>query len=105
MKNNHPKTSGHGGKRPGAGRKPGVPNKATAEIQNAAREYTVEALETLADVMRNSESDQARALAADKVLDRGYGKPKQPMEHSGEPIDELLKAVSGANRARETERA
>jgi hypothetical protein len=33
--------------------------------------------------MRTSESDAARVAAADKLLDRGYGKAPQAMEHSG----------------------
>ena len=71
------------GRAAGVGRQKGTPNKATAEIREAAQAYTQEALETLADVMRNSKSDAARALAAEKILDRGYGRPTQALEHTG----------------------
>ncbi len=78
------------GSKPGerrGGRPKGGRNKATKDIQEAARVYTVEALETLASVMRKSESDQARVLAADKLLDRGHGKAKQVL--SGDAANPL----------------
>lgn len=68
----------HGGARPGAGRKPGTPNKVPQTIRRtvaeAAAAYTEEALETLADVMRNGRSDAARVSAAVSLLDRAHGK-------------------------------
>lgn len=73
MKNNQQKSS-RGGKREGAGRKKGIPNKATAELKDLARQYTSEALEALVKILRESESDQAKVSAAREVLDRGYGK-------------------------------
>lgn len=72
-----------GGKRPGAGRKPGKPNKLKAELMEAAKAYTEEALETLAAVMRSGESETARVAAADKLLDRGHGKAPQPQTGEG----------------------
>lgn len=69
-----------GGKRPGAGRKKGSPNKATADIKAAAQEYTEDALRVLASIMTKSESDAARVAAANSILDRGYGKPKQSVD-------------------------
>jgi hypothetical protein len=67
----------HGGKREGAGRKMGVPNKVTIELQQAAQQFTEQALRTLVEVCENSESDAARVAAACAILDRGHGKPKQ----------------------------
>lgn len=63
-----------GGKRPGAGRPKGSPNKNPAPLKQLAREYTEEALNTLLGVMRASDSDAAKVAAANSVLDRGYGK-------------------------------
>ncbi len=40
-----------GGKRPGAGRRKGTPNKATADVKAAAQKYTDGALKTLASIM------------------------------------------------------
>jgi hypothetical protein len=62
------------------GRKPGTPNKATAEIRDAAQRYTAEALETLRDIMRAGTSEQARISAANSILDRGWGKPTQILD-------------------------
>ena len=74
----------HGGKREGAGRPSGAKNKATVEQQarltDLAREHTLEALETLVDVMRNGLTDTARMAAANAILDRAYGRPKQSVE-------------------------
>jgi hypothetical protein len=43
------------------------------EVETLARTYTVEALETLADLMRNGSSDNVRAAAANALLNRGWG--------------------------------
>lgn len=75
LKNNQRRPSGKGGARPGAGRKANVPNKATRTLKELAREYTPEALRTLAQIMTKGESEAARVSAANAILDRGYGKP------------------------------
>ena len=77
-----------GGKRDGAGRKPGSLNRATIErertLMEAAKGYTDEALATLAAIMRDTaQPGPARVSAANAILDRGYGKPRQAVEHTG----------------------
>lgn len=58
------------------GRTKGTPNKVTASIRDAAREYTKDALQTLVDVMQDDEAPHAaKVSAANSILDRGYGKP------------------------------
>lgn len=70
-----------GGKREGAGRPKGSPNKATASIRDAAQAFTEEALQTLAKVMRDPDSPAAsRVAAASALLDRGHGKPTQSVD-------------------------
>ncbi len=64
------------GKKTG-GRKKGVPNKVTADLKAVAQKYTAEAVKTLADLMRNAESDAARVGAIKEILDRGHGKSPQ----------------------------
>jgi hypothetical protein len=60
---------------------PGGRPKVIAHIRDKAREYTVEALETLAAVMRDKRVPAAaRVSAANALLDRGYGKPLQTVE-------------------------
>jgi hypothetical protein len=77
----------HGGKRPGAGRKPGSKDKATATqvatLSDLARAHTETAINVLVQVAQASESDAARVSAANAILDRGYGKPTQLNEHTG----------------------
>lgn len=79
--------SNRGGKRPGAGRKPGVKDRATgqmrASLQELARRDTELALATLRRVAKGSESDAAAVSAANALLDRGYGRPSQAVQHCG----------------------
>lgn len=75
-----------GGKREGAGRKPGSGNKLTVQQKRTLREiaddYTGEAIGVLAKIMRDPKAPHAaRATAANSILDRAHGKPKQPIEH------------------------
>ena len=72
-----------GGKRVGAGRKPGAHGKATVELQDLARQYTEDAVRELARLSVKAQSEPARVAAIKELLDRGYGKSKQPLEHSG----------------------
>jgi hypothetical protein len=69
-----------GGARPGAGRPKGSLNKATADIKAAAQAYTEDALATLAQIMKAGESEAARVAAANSILDRGFGKPRQAVD-------------------------
>lgn len=55
--------------------------KAEATLRDLARTHTETALKTLVQIMRNKRySPQARAYAANSVLDRGYGKPAQSVD-------------------------
>lgn len=68
----------NGGARRGAGRPKGAKNKVTAKVKAAAQEYTSEAIETLATIMKDpNEPAAARVSAANSILDRAYGKPTQ----------------------------
>lgn len=69
-----------GGRREGAGRPKGAVNKATADIREAAQEYSAQALQVLVDVATNSESDAAKVAAANAILDRAHGKPRQAVD-------------------------
>lgn len=72
-----------GGKRPGAGRKLGSVNKATAELRDIARRYVPAAMKELARLATKAESEQARVAAIKEINDRAYGKAPQAMEVSG----------------------
>ena len=76
-----------GGKRPGAGRKAGGLSRATKEqkgtLGELARQYTDIAMATLARVAAKSDNDSAAVAAANSILDRAYGRPRQAIEHTG----------------------
>lgn len=73
-----------GGKRPGAGRRKGSKHKVGQDVRALAQRYTQQAIDTLAEIMQDADApQQARAMAADKLLDRGWGKPQQQHEISG----------------------
>jgi hypothetical protein len=56
---------------------PGGMPKGTAELKELARAHTAQAIETLVQVMTDeSQPGPARCLAANSLLDRGYGKPQ-----------------------------
>ena len=68
----------------GQGRPKGVPNKATAEIKEAARAYGPAAIARLALLAGltskpGSENDATQIGAMKELLDRGYGKAAQPL--------------------------
>ena len=65
------------------GRRPGQRNKATLEIQAAAKVYAGDAIRALVYVARKGKSEAARVSAATVLLERGYGRPRQSVEMSG----------------------
>jgi exonuclease VII small subunit len=94
---------GRGGKRKGAGRKPTfeplspgllppplMHTVTRLEFSQAALNYSLEALQTLVALMRHSESDVAKATAADKILDRGLGKAPQTIDARVEHHTEIV---------------
>jgi hypothetical protein len=73
-----------GGKREGAGRKPGTPNKATQEQRDAIEASGLTPLEYMLSVMRNESADESRRLDAAKSA-APYVHPRlSAVEHSGE---------------------
>ena len=61
------------------GRTPIVP-----EVREYAKAYTVEAIKGLVAVLRNKKAPPAsRVAAANALLDRGWGRPAQQVEHTG----------------------
>jgi hypothetical protein len=89
-----------GGKRAGAGRPQGRRNKATVEqkltLEELARTHTDAALAVLIEVAQHGQSEAARVSAANSILDRGYGKPRQL---EPEPIPQPVKLEYDAEAA------
>lgn len=67
--------------RPGRSGNPRGRPKVVAEVRDLARQYTGDAVATLANIMSNPKiSAAARVSAATALLDRGWGKPQQPIQ-------------------------
>jgi hypothetical protein len=89
-----------GGNRPGAGRPAGSQNADTAAMRAALSrllEGEVQgAIEALADIARNGNSEAARVAAACAILDRTHGRPRSTPNsaplHGGPPgpFDNIL---------------
>src|SRR5690348_714211 len=78
--------------RPGASGNPGGRPAALSDVRVLAREHTPAAVAKLAHIMEKGKSETACIAAASALLDRGWGRPTQPV--SGD--DELSPiAVSG----------
>ena len=90
-----------GGKRQGAGRPKGAPNKSTAEIRELAQRFSPQAVNELArlaglvDGAAGAESEAVRKSALDSLLDRGHGKPSQPVV-GGDDDEEPIKLEHAA---------
>lgn len=61
----------------GSGRKPGQPNKTTAQVKELAAQHGPEAIKTLARLAKEADSDAAKISACKELLDRAYGKATQ----------------------------
>ena len=68
---------------PGFSGNPGGRPKDEFKVAELARSYTVEAVETLVDLMRHSKDDRVRGTASQALLDRGWGKAKVEVAVSG----------------------
>lgn len=69
--------SKRGGRRPGAGRPIGSPNKLTRPFKELAALHGEECLSVLVQLRDHAEAEQVRLAAANSLLDRAYGKPRQ----------------------------
>jgi hypothetical protein len=85
---------------------PGIPAAdRRPEVAKLAREYTVEAIETLVKLMRKEKAtDAARVSAISILLDRGWGKAQQTININRDTNlrdltdDELLAIARGAEQ-------
>ena len=73
-------------------------------VEQFARAHTQEAIETLATIMREGFSEAARIAACNAILDRGWGKAREPREltrptNVRDMTDEQLLEIILAGRA------
>lgn len=86
----------------GKGRVKGVPNKASGDVRRLAQQYGPDAILGLAIMagvakpvkrlpgIKMAETEPVKRGSMDSLLDRAYGKPSQPMEHT---IDETFESI------------
>lgn len=89
-----------GGRREGAGRKRGVPNKSNADIKAAIDQAAdhIELARNLVRIATKSESDQAQVAATRELWDRRFGKATQILSgEGGGPM--ILQVSTGVPRA------
>jgi hypothetical protein len=56
-------------------------SKSITDIRSLARSYTEMAVQSLAGIAQNGQSESARVAACEALLSRGWGKPAQPIEN------------------------
>ena len=75
------------------------------KLAELARSYTIEAIDTLVDVMRNGKDDRVRGTAAQALLERGWGKPRVELvatqKSDSESFIEALQEVAQRVKARQ----
>jgi len=79
----------NGGKRPGAGRKPGGKNKRTLESEAAAR-VIVDNPDVRALWLDQAKRGDLPSVILQTLLYYAWGKPKERIEHSGDPDKPLV---------------
>lgn len=78
------------------GRVKGTPNKATADIKALAQLHAAEAMQELARLAREAESEAARVAAIKELFDRGFGKAKQSLDAE---VSAQIAIMTGVPRA------
>lgn len=79
--------------KPGQSGNPGGRPKDVGEVIELAREHTTTAIKRLVYWM-NHENPKASVAATQAILDRGWGKPVQPNEHTGKDGAALIPAIA-----------
>lgn len=80
LKPGQPKPKQHGGKRPGAGRKPAVFTRLENQLWSEREKDIRAAVETLVTLSRTARDPNVRLKAAATILDRVWGRPRQKVE-------------------------
>ena len=74
-----------GGFQKGVSGNPGGRPKALKAVEEAARQHTELAITTLAEIAKDTKQPAAaRVTASSTLLDRGWGKARQPIDGDGE---------------------
>ena len=89
---------------PGQSGNPGGRPRDEHRVAELARSYTLEAIDTLVDLMRHGKDERVRGTAAQALLDRGWGKAKVEVVTGAEgSCLDVLKAVNGSMLSKRNE--
>lgn len=89
---------------PGQSGNPGGRPKDEHRVAELARSYTVEAINTLVELMRDGKEERVRGTAAQALLDRGWGKAKVELVTGAEcSYLDVLRAVNKSILAKRNE--
>jgi hypothetical protein len=89
---------------PGQSGNPGGRPKDEHRVAELARSYTLEAIDTLVELMRDGKDERVRGTAAQALLDRGWGKTKVEVVTGAEgSYLDVLKAVNGSMLSKRNE--
>ena len=89
---------------PGQSGNPGGRPKDEHRVAELARSYTVEAIDTLVELMRDGKDERIRGTAAQALLDRGWGKAKVEVVTSAEgSYLDVLRVVNKSMLAKRNE--
>ena len=93
-----------GGRRPGAGRPLGSPNRLTQPLKQLAAMHSADCIAVLVELRDHAEAEQVRLAAANSLLDRAHGRPRQELDLTqneglqvfvyGKPVGALLNMQS-----------
>ena len=83
--------------KPGSSGNPNGRPKVDPNLKEAAKAHTMDALNTLVDIMKHGAKDSDRLAAASIILDRGHGKATQHIEvgDNSSLVDLLVMIGSG----------
>lgn len=76
-----PNPTGKGGWKKGQSGNPTGRPAADKEIQELALSKSLEAFKKIGDLMASSDDERIQLQAAEKILERAYGKARQTLEH------------------------
>jgi hypothetical protein len=89
----------------GHSRNPGGRPKDEFKVAELARSYTLEAVETLVDLMRHSKDDRVRGTASQALLDRGWAKAEWKVAtNAGKSHTDALQAATEITNLKNKER-
>ncbi len=91
---------GVGGRRPGAGRPLGSPNRLTRPLKELAALQSEACLAVLVELRDHADTEQVRLAAANALLDRAHGKPRQEVDvNEGKRLTVIVNRSSYLGRA------